>query len=129
MENYIALIRKDPDTSYGVDFPDFPGCVSGGETLDEALENAREALVLHVEGMLEDGQAVPSPSTVDAVIDDPHNRDALAVVVELPRIKGRAVRVNITLDEHLLRKIDTVTRNRSAFLTDAAEAELTRRQS
>jgi len=51
------------------------------------------------------------------------------VVVELPRIKGRAVRVNITLDEHLLRKIDTVTRNRSAFLTDAAEAELARRQS
>ena len=88
MENYIALIRKDPDTSYGVDFPDLPGCVSGGETLDAALENAREALVLHVEGMLEDGEPLPAPSTVDAVIDDPHNRDALAVVVELPRISG-----------------------------------------
>ena len=88
MENYIALIRKDSDTSYGMDFPDLPGCVSGGETLDEALENAREALVLHVEGMLEDGEPLPAPSTVDAVIDDPHNRDALAVVVELPRISG-----------------------------------------
>jgi predicted RNase H-like HicB family nuclease len=88
MENYIALIRKDPDTSYGMDFPDLPGCVSGGETLYAALENAREALVLHVEGMLEDGEPLPIPSTVDAVIDDPHNRDALAVVVELPRISG-----------------------------------------
>ena len=88
MENYIVLIRKNPDTSYGVEFPDFPGCVSGGETLDEALANPREALVLHVEGMLEDGEPLAAPSTVDAVIDDPHNRDALAVVVELPRISG-----------------------------------------
>ena len=47
--------------------PDLPGCFSGGDTLDDALENAREAIALHVEGLLSDGEPVPPPaSTVDA---------------------------------------------------------------
>ena len=44
MSTYIALIRKDPDSDYGVDFPDFPGCVTAGSTLDEARSMADEAL-------------------------------------------------------------------------------------
>ena len=57
--NYIALIRKDPDSCYGVDFPDFLGCISAGDTLQEALINAAEALSFHIEGMEEDGLAIP----------------------------------------------------------------------
>jgi predicted RNase H-like HicB family nuclease len=55
MSSYIALIRKDAHSDFGVDFPDFPGCVSAGETLDEARRMAREALELHVSGILDEG--------------------------------------------------------------------------
>lgn len=128
MESYIGLIRKERGTSYGLDFPDFPGCVSGGETLDQALANGREALALHVEILLEDGHRIPPPSTLEEVLAETENRDALAVLVELPRVKGRATRINITVDEFLLRRINAAARNRSAFLAEAAEAELERRK-
>ncbi len=128
MESYIGLIRKERGTSYGLDFPDFPGCVSGGETLDQALANGREALALHVEILLEDGHHITPPSTLEEVLVEAENRDALAVLVELPRVKGRATRINITVDEFLLRRIDAAARNRSAFLAEAAEAELERRK-
>ena len=55
MTVYIALLRKEPKSDFGVDFPDFPGCVSAGSTTEEAARMAREALELHIEGMLEDG--------------------------------------------------------------------------
>ncbi len=125
---YIALIRKESETIYGVDFPDFPGCVSGGETLKEALANAREALALHIEALLENREEIPQSSDMESVLADAHNRNALAVLIEVPRIRGRTVRVNVTLDEHLLRRIEAVARNRSAFLAEAAEAELNRRE-
>ena len=54
---YIGLIHKDPGSEYGVSFPDFPGCVTAGVSLEEARIMAQEALTLHVEGMLEDGEA------------------------------------------------------------------------
>jgi len=44
MRNYIAVVHKDEDSCYGVHFPDVPGCASAGDTLDEALANAAEAL-------------------------------------------------------------------------------------
>lgn len=87
MESYIGLIRKERGTSYGLDFPDFPGCVSGGETLDQALANGREALALHVEILLEDGHHIPPPSTLEEVLVEAENRDALAVLAELERRK------------------------------------------
>ncbi len=61
MRHYIALIHKDGDSDYGVSFPDLPGCISAGADLDEARSMAAEALALHVEGMAEDGLAVPEP--------------------------------------------------------------------
>ena len=54
---YIGLIHKDTGSEYGVSFPDFPGCVTAGVSLEEARVMAQEALTLHVEGMLEDGEA------------------------------------------------------------------------
>ncbi|MCL2824898.1 MAG: type II toxin-antitoxin system HicB family antitoxin [Polyangiaceae bacterium] len=48
---YIALIRKEPGSCYGVEFPDFPGCISAGTTPDEAVHSAAQALTLHIRGM------------------------------------------------------------------------------
>lgn len=64
MTSYIGLIRKDADSDFGVDFPDFPGCVSAGATLDEARRMAQEALELHV-SMVEDDEELPATSSLE----------------------------------------------------------------
>jgi predicted RNase H-like HicB family nuclease len=124
MTSYIGLIRKDADSDFGVDFPDFPGCVSAGATLDEARRMAQEALELHVSGMVEDGEELPAPSSLEAIMADPENGDAVAFLVTLREPADRTVRVNITLSERLLRRIDERATNRSAFLARAAEKAL-----
>jgi predicted RNase H-like HicB family nuclease len=107
-----------------VDFPDFPGCVTAGVTIEEARQLAEEALQMHVEGMTEDGEGLPAPSNLDAIMADPANADAVAFLVTLAEAADRAVRINITLPERLLRRIDARARNRSAFLARAAEKAL-----
>ncbi len=124
MTAYIALLRKDADSDFGVEFPDFPGCVTAGSTLDEARLMADEALRLHVDGMIEDGDALPVPSTLDAIMQDAANAAAVAFLVDVPAEASRVVRVNITLPEQLLQQIDKATKNRSRFLAEAARAAL-----
>jgi predicted RNase H-like HicB family nuclease len=81
-KHYIALVRKDPNSDYGVSFPDFPGAITAARSLDEALARAGEALALHVEGMAEDGEPIPPPSGFAEVIKD--NPDAMTVLVPFP---------------------------------------------
>jgi predicted RNase H-like HicB family nuclease len=63
MAGYIALVHKDVGTSYGVSFPDMPGCISAGDTFEEAVAFAAEALAGHIESMREDGDPIPAPRT------------------------------------------------------------------
>lgn len=85
MADYVALLSKDPDSDYGVDFPDFPGCVTAAETPDEARESALEALCLHIEGMIQDGEHIPAPSTIEKIMCDPANSDAVEIfLVRVP---------------------------------------------
>jgi len=125
MADYIALIHKDADSEYGVSFPDLPGCVSAGATMDEARINAEEALALHVEGLIEDGQAIPAPSSLDAVMAYPENRDGAVIIVPLKAAVPRTVRVNVTLPETTLREIDAFAEangfTRSGLLAQAAK--------
>jgi predicted RNase H-like HicB family nuclease len=81
MRQYIALIHKEADSDFGVSFPDFPGCVTAGTTLDEAREMTAEALGLHLEGMQPDGESAPEPSSLEAVKADATNRDGVAILV------------------------------------------------
>ena len=120
MAEYIALLHKDADSDYGVSFPDFPGCVTAGKSLDEARRLAAEALAFHIEGMIEDGQAIPAPCPLDDAMKDRDNRDAVAFIVTVPDVGERVVRVNVTLPESLLKRIDERTTNRSGFLAKAA---------
>src|SRR6266540_7008434 len=73
MRAYIALIHKDPHSEFGVSFPDFPGCISAGASLDAARANAEEVLAFHVEGMAEDGEAIPEPSSLEDIMAEPDN--------------------------------------------------------
>src|ERR1039457_1922061 len=92
---YIAYLHKDRKSDYGVSFPDFPGCVTAGKTLDEARRMAVEALSLHIEGMMEDGEAIPEPSTLDALANDPAMKGAVAFLVNVD-VAEKAERFNIT---------------------------------
>ena len=124
MTAYIALIRKDATSDYGVEFPDFPSCVTAGRTLDEARRMASEALELHVAGMAEDGETVPPASDLETILAQAENRRAVAVLLDIPTRPARAVRVNVMLPEELVAQIDRVTKNRSRFLAEAAKAKL-----
>jgi predicted RNase H-like HicB family nuclease len=134
---YPALIGQDdadgPGAGYGVVFPDFPGCVTTGETIVEAAEMALEALSGHVELMIEAGEPLPEPSSPGAPLPDwladaPGRTVATVLVpVEIP---GRAVRVNITLDEGLLARLDKAAgaegETRSGYIARAVRERMAR---
>ena len=125
MRHYIALIYKDANSDYGVSFPDLPGVISAGRTLDEARAMAAEALALHLEGLAEDGEAVPEPSTLEEIMAVAENKDGVAVLVDAPAADVKSVRVNITLPADVLGEIDKYAERkgftRSGFLAQAAK--------
>lgn len=129
MADYIAVLRKQKKSDWGVSFPDAPGCFAAGATEAEAMRNATEALQLWIDAMAEAGEDIPEPDTAANIDTDPHARDEvvrLALInAELP---GKAVPVTITMNERILRKIEKVAgpRGRSRFLSDAAEEKLAR---
>src|SRR5271169_4181168 len=126
---YIAYLHKDRDSDYGVSFPDFPGCITAGKTLDEASRLAPEALALHLQGMIEDGVPVPEPSKVDDIVSDAARRGAVAFLVSV-EIPDATVRVNITARESQLEKIDRLAEaaglTRSAYMVRSALGEAKR---
>jgi predicted RNase H-like HicB family nuclease len=124
---YPALVDKDEDSDFGVSFPDFPGCVSAGETLEDAILGAQEALAGHVALMLADGDALPAPSSLGEVTATKEPSTVAVTLIPVVR-PGRIRRVNVTLDEALLEEIDQISSNRSGFLAEAARAELARRR-
>ena len=122
---YIGLIHKDVGSEYGVSFPDFPGCVSAGATLEEARQMAQEALSLHVEGLLEDHEPLPAASSLDEILANPDYAGSIAVLAVAPTRTSKVVRVNITMPEDVLARIDAYARDqgltRSGLLTRAAQ--------
>ncbi|MYF88851.1 MAG: ribbon-helix-helix protein, CopG family [Boseongicola sp. SB0676_bin_33] len=130
--HYVAFVHTDDAPGFGVSFPDFPGCVSQGDSLDEALRMAREALASHVEVMLAAGQAVREPSDVQQVVSDQDlaewREGATLAYVPLILDLGSPKRVNVSIAPGLLKAIDDAARargmNRSAFLASAARKEV-----
>lgn len=129
---YIAFIHKEPDSVYGVSFPDLPGCISAGETIDDAVQNAVEALSGHVRMMEADADPIPEPRDFDAIMADPElaqeREGAMTTAVPLIRDRGSTIRVNVSFDLGLLEAIDTAAsargQTRSAFLASAARREI-----
>ncbi|WP_027572538.1 type II toxin-antitoxin system HicB family antitoxin [Bradyrhizobium sp. WSM1743] len=78
MAQYVAIIEgAGPDEAVGLWFPDLPGCISGGDDFDEALENAPEALALYAQELIADGRQLPPPRTLDQLKADPDVADDL----------------------------------------------------
>src|ERR1700678_1237448 len=120
---YIAYLHKDKGSDFGVSFPDFPGCITAGKTLEEARKLAVEALKLHMAGMIEDGEALPEASTLDQLARDPAMKGAVAFLVsaEAPE---KTVLVNITARESQIEAIDRLARERgmtrSAYMVQSS---------
>jgi predicted RNase H-like HicB family nuclease len=125
MRQYIALIHKEADSDYGVSFPDLPGVISAGKTLDEARDMAAEALAFHLEGLAADGEAIPEPSSLEMIMSDVQNKDGVAVLVAAPAADVKSVRINVTMPADVLDQIDQYAARegftRSGFLAQAAK--------
>jgi predicted RNase H-like HicB family nuclease len=88
MPQYIAIIEDAGPDDVSLWFPDLPGCISGGDDIDEALENAPEALAFYAEELTEDGRKLPTPRTLDELTAAPEFADDLGkhtvVLIEWP---------------------------------------------
>ena len=122
----IAIETADKRHAYGVVVPDLPGCFSAGDTLEEALVNAQEAILLQLEALLDEGESVPEPSKLTVLQRKRVFRGwTWAVVdVDLSELGDKAARINITLPQRILRAVDVHARRsgetRSGFLARAA---------
>lgn len=92
MPYYIALIHKDADSSYGVSFPDLPGVVTAGDSIDEAMKHAAEALEFAAEDWESNGRkGLPSPRTIDELRGDAEfQQDAAEAVVAAVPFRAKA---------------------------------------
>lgn len=129
---FALALHSDDGVSYGVVVPDLPGCFSAGETFDEAISNAYEAVDGHVEILLEDGGSLPAPESLAVHQADPDLAGAIWVIIDVPVEKyfGPAEKINITVPALLLRRIDRYAQShgesRSGFLVRAAQREMGR---
>lgn len=122
----MHVFSNSSDSDYGVTVPDLPGCFSAGSTLDEALDEAVEAIECHLEGMLLDGESIPSPQPIEnhqANLDYEGGIWAF-VTVDISRLSGKTRRVNITLPERVLTILDKYAaehgETRSGMISEAA---------
>ncbi|HEY5721891.1 MAG TPA: type II toxin-antitoxin system HicB family antitoxin [Allosphingosinicella sp.] len=123
---YPAIIER-AGKGYSVYFPDLPGCSSAGGTIQEVARNAEEALAGHLLVSAQHRDPVAGPSELDAVDRDP-DVDEVARILVRAELPGKAVRINVGLDEALVAAIDRVADNRSRFLADAARVALSARR-
>ena len=123
---YPVVIHKDENSDYGVTFPDLPGCFSAGETIEEALSNAKEAAECHIEGHLIDSEPIPASTNIENHKDNPYLKDGIWALVEvdLSKLTLKSKRVNITMPERLLNSLDYFAKKRgetrSGVLAQAA---------
>lgn len=122
--HYPAFLHGDEDI--GVTFPDFPGCVTSGDSVDSACAAAAEALQFHIDGMVEEKLPIPTASRLGEVRRKAAEcEEPAAVYLVEVTIPERAVRINVTIPDATLAEIDRVVRSipgqtRSGFLADAA---------
>ncbi len=116
---YPVLIQKGNEkTAWGIIVPDLPGCFSAADEQASILDNAREAILLHLEAL----DSIPEPSSLDTV--DSKGFTLGLVDVDLSQIQGPSKRINVTIPAGVLARIDAAANakgeNRSQFLTNAA---------
>lgn len=114
MEIPVAIF-KDEGSVYGVNVPDIRGCHSWGETIDEALKNAKMAIYSHVEMLVELGQPVElTQSKIETLAQNAEYLGAVwaLVDVDLEKLDTKPERINISIPRFVLNKIDRFAEHR-----------------
>lgn len=128
MDFLVAVETGDENSAYGVVVPGLPGCFSAGDTYEEALANAREAIELHIEALLDAGETIPKANTEVLIKEVKASKDyqgwLLSMVGVSPEVLDETIeRINISIPRRVLFAIDraaqTARMNRSAFLSQA----------
>jgi predicted RNase H-like HicB family nuclease len=128
---YPLIIHYD-NTAYGVTVPDIPGCISAGDSLDQAMLNIEEAINGHLTILAEDGSIIPKASSLDEYYQQAITEAAVlsAIEIDISRFLGKATKINITLPQYLITRIDEAVssnpgyKSRSGFLSASAIHEL-----
>ena len=124
---YPLIIHYD-NIAYGVTVPDIPGCISAGDTLDEAMTSVEEAIDGHLTILAEDGAVIPQASSLDDHYQQAKAENAIlsAIDIDISRYLGKATKINITLPQYLITRIDEAVnsnpayKSRSGFLSASA---------
>lgn len=130
--NYPVYVHQDPDGSASGFFPGVPGCYFAGDSFEEALADAARALDAHLELLAEQGEAIPEPTAIHQHQNDEDCAGGAwgLVNIDISKFEGKAQKINITLPELLIAKIDEYVKahgeygSRSGFLAMAARHEM-----
>ncbi len=106
----IAIEPGTDTTAFGVIVPDLPGCFSAGDTLDEAIAGAEEAAAAWIDATLDAGRAIPPPSSLGKLRDNPEFDGWIFGVIAIdPALLDDTIeRVNITLPRRVLKRLDAL---------------------
>lgn len=132
---YPIAIEKPANENecYGVIIPDVAGCFSAGDTLDEAVKNAHEALRFHLDMLADDGDDIPQATSIANHQDNADYQGMIWALVEidLSAYMGKAEKINVTLPSRLIAKIDekvashkSLYKSRSNYLAQLASRDL-----
>jgi len=126
---YVALLHKEPESVWGIQFPDFPGCISAGETFAQALAMGAEALASNVAVAREFGDTIPVPRSLDEIRASggfaEELEDAILTMIPLLPASGQPIAISVSMDRALLAAIDRhaqlTGRTRSALFAEGAQ--------
>jgi len=131
---YPVVVHHEDGSAYGVTVPDFirddiGGCFSAGDTFAEALDNTKEAIQSILEILVEDNKEIPKGSNVEDYLNHEEYQDGVwaLVDIDLTPYLGHSKKINVTLPDGLIAKIDKEVSenkyfsNRSKFLAIAAQ--------
>ncbi len=132
--HYYGVIEASDGDGFSIYFPDFPGCASGGETIDDVIAMGTEALQFHIDGMVEDGDIIPLPSTVDFGAERADTPEAkihalVAIAVKIPAFPDT---ISVSMKASVIREIMESVKGNSSnfshrlFLERAARNEIER---
>jgi len=131
---YPIAIHKEGDSDFLVRVPDLPGCFSAGRTVKEAILNAKEAVLCHIEGLAFDGEDIPLPSEVERFAAEKDYANSIWAVasIDISQMSGKAKKVAVNVPESLLKKIDEYAlehgESRAGLFLDAAASYIAGRR-
>lgn len=128
----VAVEPGTNDIDHGVVVPDLPGCFSSGDTHEQALQNIKDAIEMHLEALALDNQLPPARKCID---EHMQNHEYFGFVwsmveIDLAPYMGESSKINVTLPNLLTKQIDDFVKsneaykNRSQFLQEAARAQI-----